>query len=42
MLNDVIKLNAAILSGQMTTQAGINSLVSIYGIDETEARTLIN
>jgi phage portal protein BeeE len=42
MLNDVIKLNAAILDGQMTTQAGINSLVSIYGIEQTDAATLIN
>jgi phage portal protein BeeE len=42
MLNDVIKLNAAVLDGQMTRNTAVNSLVSIYDLDSLEASTLIN
>jgi phage portal protein BeeE len=41
MINDVIKLNSAIVSGQMTRDTAINSLISLYECEPETAATLI-
>jgi len=41
MINDVIKLNTAIVSGQMTRDNAINSLISLYECDPVVASNLI-
>ena len=41
MLNDVIKLNTAIVAGQMTRDTAINSLISLYECEPETAATLI-
>jgi hypothetical protein len=41
MINDVIKLNTAIVSGQMTRDTAINSLISLYECEPETAATLI-
>ena len=41
MLNDVIKLNTAIVAGQMTRETAINSLVNLYECEQEVAATLI-
>jgi phage portal protein BeeE len=41
MINDVIKLNTAVFSAQMTRDTAINSLIALYECDPIVAATLI-